>query len=205
MAVSRSSIRSRLAGPAVILLSAAVAVVPQVVHGPSCGHDFDFHLASWFDCAASWREGILYPRWNAIANYGAGEPRFIFYPPLTWMLGAALSFVLPWTIVPLLMAFLCLAGTGLATRALARLMLPDGAATLAGCAALFSGYALFNAYERSAFAEFAGGFWIPLVLLYMLRERYPSHPFREDAGPSTALRSAQDDRATSKAKSTTPP
>ena len=181
------SLRSRFTGPAVILLAAAVAVVPQVVHGPSCGHDFDFHLASWFDCAASWREGILYPRWDAIANYGAGEPRFIFYPPLTWMLGAALGFVLPWTLVPVSMVFLFLAGTGLATRALARLMLTDGAATLAGCGALFSGYALFNAYERSAFAEFAGGFWIPLVLLYMLRARYPSHPYREDAGPSTPL------------------
>jgi hypothetical protein len=173
---------SRIAGPAVILLAAAVAVVPQVVYGPSCGHDFDFHLASWFDCAASWREGILYPRWDAIANHGAGEPRFIFYPPLTWMLGAALGAVLPWTIVPLAMVFLILAGTGLATRALARLMLPDGAATLAGCAAIFSGYALFNAYERSAFAEFAGGVWIPLVLLFILRERYPSHPFRIERG-----------------------
>ena len=173
---------SRIIGPAVILLAAAVAVVPQLVHGSSCGHDFDFHLASWFDCAASWREGILYPRWDAIANYGAGEPRFIFYPPLTWMLGAALGCVLPWTIVPLAMVFLFLAGTGLATRALARLLLPDGAATLAGCAALFSGYALFNAYERSAFAEFAGGFWIPLVLLFLLRESDVSHPFRKERG-----------------------
>ena len=164
---------SHFIGPAVILLAAVVAISPQLRQGASCGHDFDFHLASWFDCATSWREGILYPRWDAIANYGAGEPRFIFYPPLTWMLGAALGFVLPWTLVPLAMVFLCLAGTGLATRALARLMLPDGAATLAGCAALFSGYALFNAYERSAFAEFAGGFWIPLVLLFMLREQSP--------------------------------
>ncbi len=201
---SPRSIR-RLLGPAVILMAAAVAIAPQLLHGPSCGHDFQFHLGSWFDCAASWREGILYPRWDAIANYGAGEPRFIFYPPLTWMLGAALGSVLPWTIVPVVMVFLILAGTGLATRALARLMLSDGAATLAGCAALFSGYALFNGYERSAFAEFAGGFWIPLVLLFLLRERFPSHPFRkergmdgapkqEDAGPSTTLRFAQDDK-----------
>ena len=49
----------------------------------------------------------------------------------------------------------------------------DGAATLAGCAALFSGYALFTAYERSAFGELAGGFWIPLVLLFALRDRNP--------------------------------
>ena len=166
----------RLIGPAVILLAAAVAVAPQLLHGPSCGHDFDFHLASWFECAQSWRQGTLYPHWTPSANYGAGEPRFIFYPPLTWMLGAALGLVLPWTLAPIAMTFLCLAGTGLATRALARLMLEEGAATLVGCAALFSGYALFTAYERAAFAEFAGGVWIPLLLLFILRERTPTAP-----------------------------
>ena len=86
------------------------------------------------------------------------------------MLGAALGALLPWTLVPVALIFLLLAGTGLATRALARQALTDGAATLAGCVALFSGYALFTAYERTAFAELAGGFWIPLVLLYALRD-----------------------------------
>ena len=49
-------------------------------------------------------------------------------------------------------------------------------ATLAGCAALFSGYALFTAYERSDFGELAGGFWIPLLLLFVLRDRLPDAP-----------------------------
>ena len=169
----RKTIRC-LAGPAVILLAAGVAVAPQLARGPSCGHDFDFHLVSWFDALNSWRHGILYPHWAASPNFGAGEPRFIFYPPLTWMLGAALGMALPWQFVPVALTFLLLAGTGLATRALARQMLPDGAATLAGCAALFSGYALFNAYERTAFAEMAGGFWIPLLLLLILRESNPA-------------------------------
>jgi hypothetical protein len=164
----------RLAGPAVILFAAVVAIAPQLLRGNSCGHDFDFHLVSWFDVLSSWRHGILYPHWAPSANYGAGEPRFIFYPPLTWMLGAALGVVLPWQLVPVALTFLVLAATGLATRALARQAFDDGAATLAGCAALFSGYALFTAYERSAFAELTGGFWIPLLLLFILRDRNPS-------------------------------
>ncbi len=164
---------SRLIGTAIILLAAAVAVAPQLARGVSCGHDFDFHLVSWLDCLNGWRHGIPYPHWAASANFGAGEPRFVFYPPLTWMLGATLGFVFPWTLVPAALTFLLLAGTGLATRALAREMLPDGAATLAGCAALFSGYALYTAYERSAFGELAGGLWIPLLLLYILRDRNP--------------------------------
>ena len=162
---------ARLVGLITILLAAAVAIAPQLVRGNSCGHDFDFHLISWFDCLNAWRHGIVYPHWTASSNFGAGEPRFVFYPPLTWMMGAALGAVLPWQFVPNAMTYLLLAGTGLATRALARYALAEGAATLAGCVALFSGYALFTAYERSAFAELAGGIWIPLVLLFALSNR----------------------------------
>jgi hypothetical protein len=146
-------------------------VTPQLLQGNSCGHDFDFHLVSWFDALNAWRHGVVYPHWTPSANYGAGEPRFVFYSPLTWMMGAALASVLPWTLVPIALTFLLLAGTGLATRALAREALCNSAATLAGCMALFSGYALFTAYERTAFAELAGGFWIPLVLLFALRKK----------------------------------
>ena len=164
---------ARLLGPALILLAAAVAVAPQFLRGNTCGHDFDIHLVSWFDCLNSWRHGILYPQWAPSPNYGAGEPRFIFYPPFTWMLGAALGAFLPWQLVPIALTFLLLAATGLATRKLAICALPNAPATLAGCAALFSGYALFTAYERSAFGELAG-FWIPLLLLYALRDRNPA-------------------------------
>jgi hypothetical protein len=165
----------RIAGPGIILLAAAVAIAPQIYRGNSCGHDFDIHLVSWFDCLNSWRHGIAYPQWTPSPNFGAGEPRFIFYPPLTWMLGAALGLVLPWQMVPIVLTFFLLAATGLATRALALRGLPDAPATLAGCAALFSGYALFTAYERSAFGELAG-FWIPLLLLLVLRDGNVSVP-----------------------------
>jgi hypothetical protein len=171
---------SSISSPAVILLAAAVAVAPQLLHGNSCGHDFDFHLVSWFDCLNSWRQGILYPHWTPSANFGAGEPRFVFYSPLTWMLGAALGAILPWPLVPIALTFLLLAGTGLATRALARHALSHGAATLAGCAALFFGYALYTAYERTAFAELAGGLWIPLVLLFTLQDSDQLHSFHTE-------------------------
>jgi hypothetical protein len=151
-----------------------MATAPLLYRGPSCGHDFDFHLVSWLDAQNAWRHGQFYPHWAPSANFGAGEPRFVFYPPLTWMLGAALGLALPWTLVPFALTFLLLAGTGLATRALARQALSDGAATLAGCAALFSGYSLFTAYERTAYGELTGGFWIPLLLLFALRQRNPA-------------------------------
>jgi hypothetical protein len=169
---------SRFAGPALILFAAALATAPLFFRGPSCGHDFDFHLVSWLDAQQSWRQGLFYPHWTPSANFDAGEPRFVFYPPLTWMLGAALGFVLPWTLVPAALTFLLLAATGLATRALARQALDDAQSTLAGCMALFSGYALFTAYERTAFGELTGGFWIPLLLLFALRSSFLLESFR---------------------------
>ncbi len=164
---------SNILGPAIICLAAIIATSPDLIRKTSCGHDYDFHLASWLDAAASWRNCLFYPHWAPSPNYGAGEPRFVFYPPLTWMLGAAFGFILPWKGVEPAITFVFLAATGLATRKLARQALGDGPATLAGCAALFSGYSMFTAYERSAFGELAGGFWIPLLLLLIFRDRNP--------------------------------
>jgi hypothetical protein len=166
--------RKRLAGPVIIFLAAAVAVAPLLWRGPSCGSDLIFHLASWIEARNSMLLGIPYPHWAPGSNFGAGEPRFIFYPPLTWMIGAALGVILPWRLVGTVFGFMLFAGIGLANRALAREVLDDGAATLAGCAAIFFGYALLTFYIRSDFAELAGGFWIPLMLLFLLRDRNPA-------------------------------
>ncbi len=181
------------AGPLLILLAAFVAIVPQLIRGNSCGHDFDVHLVSWLDCANAWRHGIPYPHWAPSPNYGAGEPRFVFYPPLTWMLGAALGLILGWHLAPIALTFLTLAATGLATRALALEALDDLPATLAGCASLFSLFTLFTAYERSSFPEFAGGFWLPLIVLFVMRDR-PNSPcpilsrfLRKGGTPQTSM------------------
>jgi hypothetical protein len=175
-------------GPAIILLAAVCALGPLLSRGPSCIGDFGFHFISWIDAKHSMSMGLLYPHWANSANFGAGEPRFVFYPPISWMGGAFLGMLLPWSVVPLALFILLLTATGLAIRALAREVLPDGPATLAGCAGIFLGYVLFSAYRRNDFAELTGGFWIPLLLLYALRRRNPSGNFLErtfdgSAGP----------------------
>lgn len=171
-----------LRGPLVILLAATVAVGPLFFSGaPWEGFDFTFHFVSWYDFAHSLMRGVPYPHWASSANFGAGEPRFIFYPPLSWMVGGFLGLLLPWNVVPVVFLFLLVSATGLATRALAREALEDGPATLAGCFAIFIGYAIFNVYKRSAYAELAGGLWIPLLLLFLLRNRNPGGRFWQRA------------------------
>jgi hypothetical protein len=178
----------RHAGPALIIAAAALATTPELIRGSSCGHDFNVHLVSWLDCVNAWRHGIAYPHWTPSANWGTGEPRFVFYPPLTWMAGAALGLILGWHFTPIVLTFLCLAGTGLATRALALEACEGAVATLAGCIAIFSGFTLFTAYERAAFPEFTGGVWLPLLLLFALRGQTELRlPVQRGHGPQSSV------------------
>jgi 6-pyruvoyl-tetrahydropterin synthase-like protein len=157
-------------GILLIPLAALLASTPRIARGVSCGHDFEFHLVSWLETQRSWSQGVPYPHWAQTPNWGAGEARFVFYPPLTWMLGALLGYLIPWVWIPAALTFLCLAAVGISTRALAQRFLPEPNATLAGVIATTTPYALFTAYERTAFSELAAAFWIPLLLLCAWRQ-----------------------------------
>ena len=95
-ALIQSTGRSWLVTLYLVALLATAIVLPMCFLGNASGHDFQPHVASWIEAAGQWREGIFFPRWAAGANGGFGEPRFIFYPPASWMLGAAIGSVLPW-------------------------------------------------------------------------------------------------------------
>ena len=176
-AAANPSRRQRWIGPAILFAAAIIAIAPLLVRGAARGGDFGFHFISWIDARQSILMGVLSPHWAYSPNFGAGEPRFLFYPPLSILAGALLGMVFPWSFVPLLFSILLLAATGLAVRALARETLPDGPATLAGCAAIFLGYPLFNLYKRCDYAEMLAAALIPLLLLFALRRRNQSGTF----------------------------
>ncbi|MBW4043732.1 MAG: hypothetical protein HIU87_01895 [Acidobacteria bacterium] len=157
-------------------LCVLVTVLPLAWRGASCGHDFDFHLQSWLEAAQAWRHGVFYPHWMASANYGAGEPRFVFYPPLTWMLGALLGTVLPWTWTPLAFTLVALAGCVAAFYTMACEWMTHDAAAVAACLYLVNPYLLFVAYERTAYGELVSAAWMPLLVLFALRQRPAAVP-----------------------------
>jgi len=117
------------------------------------------------DVASQWREGILYPRWAEWANWGFGEPRFVFYPPASWILGAALGSVLPWRAAPGAFVWLVLIAAGISMFRLAREPLPARQAVIGAVLFAVNPYSLVVAYYRSDFAELLAVAFFPLLIL----------------------------------------
>jgi len=162
------------------LLFVALAVVaPFTVRGVACGHDLVFHMNSWLEVAQQWHHGVPYPRWAAQANYGAGEPRFLFYPPLSWLLGGALGSFIPWLFVPVAFDVCAVMLAGWAMFTMAREWFEAPEAALIAVAYAVNPYILLNIYVRSAFGELLAASFFPLLVLWIVRDR----PARDMIGP----------------------
>ena len=146
-----------------------VAIAPFFWWGSPSGHDFEFHMFSWMEVLGKWKHGTAYPRWAALAHWGYGEARFLFYPPASWTLGAALGAVLPWKMVPGAYCWIALVLAGAAMYSLARHWLPAPDALFAAVFYALNPYHLLIVYWRSAYAELLAAALLPLLLLCLLR------------------------------------
>ncbi len=147
-----------------VALAATATLIPMFFLGNASGHDFQFHLASWMDVAGQWREGVIFPRWAEWANWGLGEPRFIFYPPASWLLGGALWSIMPGEIAPEIYIWLALIAAGMSMWKLSREWLPERQAASAAVLFAVNPYNLVIVYYRSDFSELLAGALFPLLV-----------------------------------------
>ena len=172
--------------PLLAIGSAAFAVeIPFFFLGTPSGHDVEFHLYSWLEVLAQWKHGILYPRWAALAHFAYGEPRFVFYPPASWTLGAALSAIFPWSVASCIYIWIVLVAAGVAMFLLARRWLDPQKfdrrdAIFVAVLYAVNPYHLVIIYWRSAFAELLASCLVPLLLLFVLKALDEDE--HEDAG-----------------------
>ena len=152
-----------------VMLSAGVVIAPFLWLGIPSGHDFEFHLNSWMEVANQWRHGVVCPHWAATAQYGYGEPRFVFYPPASWTLGAILGTLLPWVAVPATYVWIALTLSGCSMFVLARQWFSRRDAIFAAAFYTANPYFIVLVYWRSAYAELLAGALMPLLLMYVLR------------------------------------
>jgi hypothetical protein len=143
--------------------------IPFFVLGTPSGHDVEFHLYSWLEVLSQWKHGIFYPRWAALAHFAYGEPRFVFYPPASWTLGAGISAIFPWTLASPIYIWIALVLAGATMFLLARRWFDQRDATFAAVLYAVNPYHLVIVYWRSAFAELLASCLVPLLLLLVLR------------------------------------
>ena len=126
-------------------------------------------MNSWIEVVDHWKQGTIYPHWAALAHYGYGEARFIFYPPFSWTLGGLLGLVLPWKLVPAAYTCIVLTLAGCSMFALARKWLSRRDAIFAAMLYAANPYNLVIVYWRSDQAELMASIYLPLMLLFILR------------------------------------
>ncbi len=162
-------LRSPISRAVVLAGAGLLAITPFFWWGIPSGHDFEFHVFSWMEVLGQWSHGIVYPRWAALAHWGHGEARFLFYPPASWTLGAVLGAALPWWMVPGMYCWLVLTLAGAGMYRLAREWLRALDALFAAVFYALNPYHLLIVYWRSAYAELLAASLLPLLLLCLLR------------------------------------
>lgn len=149
---------------ALLAFIALLMVMPFAVWGYPQTGDIGFYASSWLETAHQWHHGTVWPQWASMANFGWGDPRLAFYPPLSQVLGGVVCSLLPvkfaigaytWTI--LLLAGICCYRFAVSVGY-------SRVAPLAASLYVANPYFMLDVHRRMAIPELLGCALLPLAL-----------------------------------------
>ena len=147
-----------------------LAMLPAYFWGTPTGADFDNHFRFALPFYDEIGKGNWFPAWLGESNYGFGDPRFRFYPPLLYYTLGAFRFVTgDWYTAFLLAmtAFSMLGAVGIYLWT--RQNLSARTAVLSAAIFAFAPYHLTQFYQASLLAEFAAISFIPFAFMFVER------------------------------------
>ena len=148
--------RRRLTVAAGLILLALPVAIPLFTHSVLWGHDAFVYFPRLIETHQNIVHGIAVPRWAPDLGRGAGQPLFLFHPPMIYYLGELwrlLGFDFA-TAMNLACAVVVLASAG-SMFLLARLYFGAAGGWLGAAAYLYAPYFAVDLYVRSAMEEFA--------------------------------------------------
>jgi hypothetical protein len=149
---------------AILALLAILPILSYAAFGYA-GHDLQLHLSSWLEIQNAWREGQLFPAWSSLANFTLGDPHLLYYPPLSMLLGAILTLILPLQLAPAAFLWLAVLASGLAMYFASRPFVAPRDRLPAAILYMLSPYLVTSALVRFAAAELLVQAWLPFILL----------------------------------------
>jgi 6-pyruvoyl-tetrahydropterin synthase related domain len=158
---------------ATMLAAATLVVAPYLLRGYTVGHDTGFHMSWWLEMSSLFRQGILHPRWAALAYYGYGEPAFLFYPPLSLYLGGVLTLLLPLRLALGVYVWAVALLAGFSFYYLCRHFFDRRAALAGAVVYVLNPYHLLEVHARCSLAELLVSVTLPLLLLAAYRVSEP--------------------------------
>src|SRR4051812_36285678 len=154
----------------VALALGGLVALPYAVRGaPREAHDIEFHLNTWLDLQRGLTETHTYPQWAEGANFNLGEPRFVFYPPISLVIGALTLDVVPLRWAPGIFVFFSVALSAACMWMLAKAFVDRRWALFASALYALNPYLLLTVYARAAYAELLLAAIAPLIILALLR------------------------------------
>jgi|SRR5579883_684040 len=142
--------------PALLFLLALPVMVSLVSSKLPEGHDATEYLPRMVEFHENIRGGILFPRWAPDLSRGAGQPLFLYNPPMFYYLAEfwhllGFDFVRSMNLACIVIVLASGAGMFL----LGKLYFGERGGWLAAAAYLYAPYFAVNLYVRTAWAEFA--------------------------------------------------